>query len=452
MIPSSLNTPKSAVFGGQEGSGEAQIFKSNGFDPVAFAARNVERARLDKQRLDDERKAKTARVYGRLSKVTPSTEKGAEQIYRFSDELATTMAEMMAKGLDPEDMSTEAGRTLMKGEQKLRYLAAADKEAQDLFDAARKTYATQIDKYDPDTMDSFMDAFENAGTIEERLEVIKTKPMLSPYYNPEELVGQMKIVEPNRYVRKDQKNEFVTEFRYDEDRLGRAADVLIEKPENKPYVDKIQSQIDSGQIQSAKTVKEYLMNMRRTETPPLEETYRNDPQPRQGNTFVLNGNSLFSPTGWSATAYNEEGVLGVVLDRKGGDSQPKPPVNILNNSNEQVEATTDRIFFKDGKWFLQYSYPDPDKKTDTVVEEREMTSSDWATVGGETQFSASDLKGVINNAKELESTPKNRAKQQITEQDAEQFQQNYGTKKGPAKKSGTTLKVKPRDTSAINGE
>jgi hypothetical protein len=423
---------KNLVFGGREGSGAAQVFDSGRFDPVEYSRRAVERQRLANEKLDTERKDRNRRLFDFTQEVSPTTNKGREELYGLMNTGIDALAEMIASGQDPEDPTSEAGKYNMKWQTEVRNKASLDKIVGQADMAVRQAYRSNPDKYDSEAMETYLKGINEATDLQSLYEFQRTAQPLVPVVNIDAPLGGF-TVKPKQILEYDPStSKYIVTPSFDPTALDNEAKAIAANPVNKREVDKVNKMIAEGQL-PYKSAEDFYKERYLAQFAEQDKFARQSSgSSRDGVTFTNNGIAV---NGWRGTAYVAgDGKIGVAIDREGGADEPSQPMYIVVDGKKITAAVTDIIDNGDGTYKAKYAYNKVIPATNFQPEKEEevkgevlVDDENWGNFSSATGFSKSDILGLIN---------KNKPK---------------GAKKAAAT-TGGKLKVQPRDTSSINGE
>jgi hypothetical protein len=340
MIPIGATDPKSGVYQGRENTGEATVFNSGNFDPVSFHARRAEVARMESERLREEKKKKLANM-NLLENYNPASQEGSKEIYKTFGDASKAFAEAAAQGLDFEDPTLPIGQQWIQLQGELKAKIAGDKQVNDWLTQGMEVFTRNVGKYDQEVFQQTYDAAQKAPTIAERVKIMQTMPLLSPDYDPNLLLKQIKI-KPNIAVDRIDGGKRVKVVTYSPEAIQTQIALIKENPENKPYLDKYEKDLASGK----RTIPfDQLVESELKKQEYISESFAPQPRASSGGIDITFGNGSLATDYWQLTMADQNNPDSeVVLSSSGGKTagQQNPAITVegvvKGKPNERVPA------------------------------------------------------------------------------------------------------------------
>ena len=358
MISTAGTDPRSGVFQGRQGTGEATVFNSGNFDPVNMWQRRYEQARVDDAKRVEEKKKKLANL-DLLKDYVPQREEFSKAIYETFDKGIDAYADAMAQGHDPFDMSTDLGRSFVKFRGELAGMAQAEQSVVDKITAAKKAMDTSPEKYDVDVFAETMREYEAAPDWKSKAEVLATKPLLAPqidYLEPIEAIKE--FIKPNIVIRDIDGQTRVEEEKYDVDRLAEVTQSVLALPQ----FQKFKAKYDKDPTASM-PYEQFIMSKF---IPVSKEKKNPSGNPFGGNTTVIT-NDGFANKKWSITKTDAADInQGYVIGSQGTSTEgaQNPAVTMEVDGEVRKVELYDMKPDPSGYWFFtvreKVRKPDPD--------------------------------------------------------------------------------------------
>jgi hypothetical protein len=402
---STATDPKSNVFQGRENTGAATVFDSGRYDPVAFWEGRVQQAQADKDKLEQERKDKNKRLFEAIQTPSAITDIGKQQLYKLIDDGINTFADVLAAGGDIEDPTTDAGKKYMKWQAGLKQVAALDKAVSEYDAALIKSYTTNPDKYEQDAFEDYLKRRDAVTTLEEAYQIQREGTALVPFADIDAPLEAISI-EPAYDIEYDKQGNIVKfDPVFDEERLKAQIDMAMTRPEYSRSVKKVENLVN--QNKSYASPYEYY-KARVIDEAKRKSQFVKPAAPKSDGLDIMFSGNTYMKGNWRARAYNEDGQVGVALDKTGGETNVVPPIRfeLKDDTGAPIErdATIDKIY-KDGDGYkarVKYEVKDGGgllggaPRTREVTAIIDMTEANWAKLETESLLTKEEVIGLIN--------------------------------------------------------
>lgn len=180
--------PKGLVFGGQEGSGTAQIFQGgpSAYETTREPLRQLINIKYDNLRKQEAKQAAQKAAFDKLAGLQAKLLQNKPEIEEKFGKVKDAYVTASAQGFDPDDATTEQGRNFLQLKNDLLQAAEFDTQLSDAFTKSKQTFDRE--KYDFEHFTKEWDKILAQPTVEDRMAALQNANLLSLNIDPFEFV------------------------------------------------------------------------------------------------------------------------------------------------------------------------------------------------------------------------------------------------------------------------